>query len=111
MRMRSIAYSTFLSIMNAQRCGTFGQRSLNLSRNQNDRKISVIIGNPPYNAWQENFNQNNANRVYGQIDKQIKATYIKQRSPLISITKRSLPAQPTTSKEIRSSMLNLSNGK
>jgi len=47
-------------------------------QNQNDRKISVIIGNPPYNAWQENFNQNNANRVYGQIDKQIKATYIKQ---------------------------------
>lgn len=47
-------------------------------QNQNDRKISVIIGNPPYNAWQENFNQNNANRVYGQIDKQIKATYIKE---------------------------------
>ncbi len=45
---------------------------------QNDRKISVILGNPPYNAWQENFNQNNANRLYGQIDKQIKATYIKQ---------------------------------
>jgi predicted helicase len=47
-------------------------------QNQNDRKISVIIGNPPYNAWQSNFNQDNANRVYGQIDKQIKATYIKQ---------------------------------
>lgn len=47
-------------------------------QNQNDRKISVIIGNPSYNAWQENFNQNNANRVYGQIDKQIKATDIKR---------------------------------
>ncbi len=47
-------------------------------QNQNDRKISVIIGNPPYNAWQSNFNQDNANKVYGQIDKQIKATYIKQ---------------------------------
>ena len=23
---------------------------------QNQRKISVIIGNPPYNAWQENYN-------------------------------------------------------
>ena len=44
---------------------------------QNSRKISVIIGNPPYNAWQENFNQNNANRPYAEIDKQIKATYIK----------------------------------
>ena len=47
-------------------------------QNQNDRKISVIIGNPPYNAWQENFNQNNANKLYKGIDQQIKATYIKK---------------------------------
>jgi predicted helicase len=46
-------------------------------QNQNDRKISVIIGNPPYNAWQENFNQNNANRPYADIDKRLKATYVK----------------------------------
>jgi predicted helicase len=47
-------------------------------KRQNDRKISVIIGNPPYNAKQENFNQNNANRGYKNIDDRIKATYIKQ---------------------------------
>lgn len=47
-------------------------------KRQNDCEISVIIGNPPYNAKQENFNQNNANRVYGEIDKRIKETYIKQ---------------------------------
>lgn len=46
-------------------------------QNQNDRKISVIIGNPPYNAWQSNFNQDNANRPYKEIDKQLKATYVK----------------------------------
>jgi predicted helicase len=45
---------------------------------QNDRDISVIIGNPPYNAWQENFNLNNANRPYKSIDERIKNTYIKQ---------------------------------
>ena len=45
---------------------------------QNDREISVIIGNPPYNAKQENFNQNNANRVYKSIDDRIKDTYIRQ---------------------------------
>jgi predicted helicase len=44
---------------------------------QNDRTISVIIGNPPYNAHQENFNQRNANRGYG-IDQAIKSTYIKE---------------------------------
>ena len=47
-------------------------------RRQNDCEISVIIGNPPYNAKQENFNQNNANRIYKEIDKRIKETYIKQ---------------------------------
>jgi len=47
-------------------------------KDQNDRTISVIIGNPPYNAWQENFNQNNANRVYQEIDKRIKGSYIKE---------------------------------
>ncbi len=46
--------------------------------NQNDRNISVIIGNPPYNAKQENFNQDNANRSYEEIDKRIKDTYIRE---------------------------------
>ncbi|WP_237746662.1 type ISP restriction/modification enzyme [Planktothrix agardhii] len=46
-------------------------------KRQNDRKISVIMGNPPYNAKQENFNQNNANRYYQEVDKRIKDTYIR----------------------------------
>ena len=46
-------------------------------KRQNDRTISVIIGNPPYNAKQENFNQNNANRKYTAIDNRIKDTYIR----------------------------------
>ncbi len=47
-------------------------------RRQNTRKISVVIGNPPYNAWQENYNQNNANRPYARVDQRIAATYIKE---------------------------------
>ncbi|MBF2057606.1 MAG: DUF559 domain-containing protein [Cyanobacterium sp. T60_A2020_053] len=47
-------------------------------KNQNDKDISVIIGNPPYNAKQENFNDNNANRKYETIDKRIKNSYIKE---------------------------------
>jgi predicted helicase len=47
-------------------------------RRQNSRKISVVIGNPPYNAWQENYNQNNANRPYARVDERIAATYIKE---------------------------------
>ena len=44
---------------------------------QNNRRISVIIGNPPYNANQMNENENNKNREYPEIDKRIKNTYIK----------------------------------
>ncbi len=45
-------------------------------RRQNSKKISVIIGNPPYNANQANENENNKNREYPFIDKRIKETYI-----------------------------------
>jgi predicted helicase len=45
-------------------------------KEQNQRKISVVIGNPPYNANQKNENENNKNRAYPHIDKRIKATYI-----------------------------------
>lgn len=44
---------------------------------QNERRISVIMGNPPYNAWQEDFNLHNPNRPYTDVDKRIKETYIK----------------------------------
>lgn len=45
---------------------------------QNRKKISVIIGNPPYNANQANENDNNKNREYPIIDQRIKDTFIKQ---------------------------------
>lgn len=47
-------------------------------RRQNKRKISVIIGNPPYNANQKNENENNKNRKYPEVDRRIKATYVKE---------------------------------
>jgi predicted helicase len=43
---------------------------------QNEKRISVIIGNPPYNANQLNENENNKNREYPTIDRRIKDTYI-----------------------------------
>jgi predicted helicase len=45
-------------------------------KRQNEKTISVIIGNPPYNANQQNENDNNKNRIYEEIDKRVKATYI-----------------------------------
>ena len=43
---------------------------------QNEKTISVIIGNPPYNANQQNENDNNKNRTYPDIDQRIKDTYV-----------------------------------
>ncbi len=43
---------------------------------QNEKPISVIIGNPPYNANQQNENDNNKNREYPDIDRRIRETYI-----------------------------------
>jgi len=57
----------------------FGFSSENAERikRQNEQKISVIIGNPPYNANQANFNDFNKNREYPDVDKRIKETYVK----------------------------------
>ena len=44
---------------------------------QNEKPISVIMGNPPYNANQQNENDNNKNRVYPEIDRRISETYIR----------------------------------
>jgi predicted helicase len=46
-------------------------------KRQNKRKISVVIGNPPYNANQQNENDNNKNRAYPQIDDLIKRSFVK----------------------------------
>ena len=43
---------------------------------QNEKTISVIIGNPPYNANQQSDNDNNRNRTYPDIDQRIRDTYI-----------------------------------
>jgi len=56
--------------------GSLSEENVERIRRQNRRKISVIIGNPPYNANQLNENENNKNREYPDIDKRIKETYI-----------------------------------
>lgn len=63
--------------------GQFGMfeltaENLERIRRQNEQKISVIIGNPPYNANQLNENDNNKNRPYPAIDARIKQTYVKE---------------------------------
>ena len=49
----------------------------NTARIQRQRSapITVVIGNPPYNAGQVNENDNNKNRKYKVIDKRVAETY------------------------------------
>ena len=57
--------------------GAMSEENIERVRRQNKRKISVIIGNPPYNANQQNENDNNKNREYKRIDELIKSSYIR----------------------------------
>jgi predicted helicase len=56
--------------------GSVSEENVERIKRQNARKISVIIGNPPYNANQANENDNNKNREYPAVDARIKQTYI-----------------------------------
>ena len=56
--------------------GGMSEENVERIKRQNTRKISVIIGNPPYNVNQLNENENNKNREYPDIDRRIKQTYV-----------------------------------
>lgn len=58
--------------------GALSEENVERIKRQNRRKISVVIGNPPYNAWQDNFNNRNPNRAYRRIDERVKETYIRK---------------------------------
>ncbi len=42
---------------------------------QKKAPIRVILGNPPYNAWQQDENDNNKNREYPHLDRRIRNTF------------------------------------
>lgn len=43
---------------------------------QKKAPIRVILGNPPYNAWQQDENDNNKNRKYPHLDRRVRNTYV-----------------------------------
>lgn len=60
----------------AELFGSVSEENVARIKRQNSKRISVVIGNPPYNANQANENDNNKNREYHGIDARIKQTYI-----------------------------------
>jgi predicted helicase len=59
--------------------GAVSEENVARIKRQNKKKISVVIGNPPYNTNQLNENENNKNRDYPLIDQRIKETYVALR--------------------------------
>ena len=57
--------------------GAVSEENVERIKRQNGRKISVVIGNPPYRANQNDANENNQNRKYPDVDQRIKQTYVK----------------------------------
>ena len=58
----------------------FAEKNLERIERQRREPIFVVIGNPPYNAWQENEGDNNKNRRYikdGGVDLRVSETYSK----------------------------------
>jgi predicted helicase len=58
----------------------FAEKNLERIERQRGEPIFVVVGNPPYNAWQENENDNNKNRRYvkdGGVDLRVSETYAK----------------------------------
>lgn len=60
----------------AELFGSVSEENVERIRRQNSRRISVVIGNPPYNANQQSENEDNPNRKYPAIDERIRKTYI-----------------------------------
>jgi predicted helicase len=60
--------------------GFMNEQNAQRVKRQKESPIFVIIGNPPYNAWQVNENDNNRNRQYPVIDGRIAETYAKDSS-------------------------------
>ncbi len=67
----------FADTLDLQETNLFSEANTDRIAREKGAKLTVIIGNPPYNVGQKNENDNNKNRPYEQLDKSIRATYAK----------------------------------
>ena len=55
--------------------GFFNPENTERVKRQKAAPIFVVMGNPPYNAWQQDENDNNKNRKYEEVDRRVRQTY------------------------------------
>lgn len=72
-----LCFADTLDLADSQQMEMFVPENTERVKLQKQAPIRVVIGNPPYNAWQENENDNNKNRKHKTVDKRISETYAK----------------------------------
>ncbi len=71
-----IALADTFELLEQQQGELFTRENTERVKRQKAADMFVVIGNPPYNAWQVNENDNNRNRKYQIMDKLIRDTYV-----------------------------------
>ena len=72
-----IALADTFELLEQEQGELFTRENTERVARQKAADMFVVIGNPPYNAWQVNENDNNRNRKYKTMDRQIAETYAK----------------------------------
>src|SRR5947209_3075340 len=72
-----ICFADTLELAEGQQLPLFVEENTERVKREKEAQIMVVIGNPPYNAWQKNENDNNKNRRYPVIDGRTRETYTK----------------------------------
>ena len=72
-----IALADTFELLEQEQGELFTRENTERVNRQKAADMFVVIGNPPYNAQQVNENDNNKNRKYPVMDKQIEETYVR----------------------------------
>ncbi len=72
-----IAFADTFELFDQSQEELFTEENTKRVEQQKAKDMFVVIGNPPYNAGQQNENDNNKNRKYPALDKRIQDTYVK----------------------------------
>ena len=70
-----IALADTFELLEQQQGELFTRENTERVKRQKAADMFVVIGNPPYNAWQVNDSDNNRNRKYAAMDERIAETY------------------------------------
>ena len=72
-----ISFADTFELFEKPQIELFSEENTKRVEQQKAKDMFVVIGNPPYNAGQQNENDNNKNRPYPALDKRIQDTYVK----------------------------------